>query len=231
METVLLIEDDRSLARELSAKIQGAGYKCVCASDARSGLEAFKQGGVELVLLDLGLPDRDGEHVLEVIRASSAVPIVVLTARRTGNDKVKALDAGADDYVVKPVWSGELLARIRAVLRRSGGVNAQKATEEVVRFGQVTVWMGKHRVEVAGRDVHLTPTEMGLLLIFVRRRGQALSRERLMDAVLGPDGGALEALQSHVSRLRKKLGADGTRIETLWGVGYRLRVDADPEEG
>ena len=226
MPTILLIEDDMSFARELRAKLQHAGHQVVHMNNAHRGLQRFAEGGIDLVLLDMGLPDKDGGRVLETIRSRSPVPVIVLTARRMGKSKVDALDKGADDYVVKPVWSGELLARIRAVLRR--GVS--KAQKTVILFGDVVVLLDEHRIEVGGMDVHLTPTEMELLSLLLRRAGQALSRERLMDAVLGPDGGALEALQSHVSRLRKKLGPDGARIETIWGVGYRLRLDKTTRE-
>ncbi|MCA9491780.1 MAG: response regulator transcription factor [Myxococcales bacterium] len=215
---VLLIEDDERLAAQARPAIEGAGFECVWAPDALRGLSAVGEERPDLVLLDLMLPDRSGFSVLEELRSRSAIPVIVLTARVLGEDKVAALDLGADDYLTKPFWDQELIARIRAVLRRQRAVH----DAEVFAFGQVRIDLGSRNVQVDGVDVRLTPTEFNLLTYLLRRPGQALRSERIIDMVLLTEDASLPALQAQMSRLRRKLGEDGRRIQTVWGIGYRF---------
>ncbi|MFT5682725.1 MAG: DNA-binding response OmpR family regulator [Myxococcota bacterium] len=219
MSRILLIEDDLKLGELLEEELSRADHTCVWCGDGETGLVELRSSPPDLVLLDLMLPGRWGFHVLEEIRRDSAVPVIVLTARLLGEDKVRALDLGADDYITKPFWTGELLARIRAVMRRAGGsVPAEQGTG----FGAVTVHRQTRTVEVDGQDCELTPTEWALLSYFLDRPEQSIRRDELIRAVLPGEGSTRQALQTQVSRLRQKLGVDGERISTVWGIGYRF---------
>lgn len=219
MSRILLIEDDEKLGELLVEELTRASHTCVWCGDGETGLVELRSEPPDLVLLDLMLPGRWGFHVLEEIRRDSAVPVIVLTARLLGEDKVRALDLGADDYITKPFWTGELLARIRAVMRRAGG--AVSVSPEA-GFGAVRVNRQARQITVDGVDCELTPTEWALLSYFLDRPGQALRRDELIHAVLPGTGSARQALQTQVSRLRQKLGTDGERISTVWGIGYRF---------
>jgi len=222
MHDVLLIEDDLDLGRLLRGELQRAGYRCRWATTAALGLLEIERRRPDVTLLDLQLPDRSGFDLLPELRRRSAMPVIVVTARLLGDDKVRALDLGADDYVTKPFWAQELLARLRAVVRRT----RPQASAVDVQLGALRIDVPARQVSVAGAPCSLTPTEFNLLHHLARRPGQALRREQLVDAVLPKEGSATEALQVHISRLRRKLGAEGWRVKTVWGIGYRLDVDA-----
>lgn len=223
MHDVLLIEDDLDLGRLLRGELQRAGYRCRWATTAALGLLEIERRKPDVALLDLQLPDRSGFDLLPELRRRSAMPVIVVTARLLGDDKVRALDLGADDYITKPFWAGELLARMRAVVRRT---RQDAAVLDVQEFGTLRIDVPGRQVSVAGCPCLLTPTEFNLLHHLVRRPGQALRREQLVDAVLPNEGSATEALQVHVSRLRRKLGPEGWRLKTVWGIGYRLDAEA-----
>jgi two-component system response regulator MtrA len=219
---IVLVEDDERLGEQLVPALEEAGYDARWARDVREGLRAIRDERPALVLLDLNLPDRSGFELLEELRERDSVPVIVLTARLLGEDKVRALDLGADDYVTKPFWNDELLARIRAILRRRDRV---VQPDRVVVFGTVRVDLEARQVRVAGSPASLTPTEYELLRYFVQREGQALRRERLIDMVLLDDEASETTLRAHISRLRSKLGEDGNRIRTVWGIGYRFDAE------
>ena len=221
---ILLVEDDLRLGEQLKPEIERAGYEVTWARDARSALAQFQVIMPDVVLLDLMLPDGSGYAVLETIRIEYSTPVIVISARSLGEDKVRALDLGADDYVTKPFWTNELTARIRAVLRRQG---AHSKPVQNTHFGDVTIDMVARQAYVGNNLISLTPTEFELLTFFVERPRQALRRERIIDSVFRNPGSATEALQTHISRLRKKLGPDGARIETVWGIGYRFNTAED----
>jgi len=223
MHDVLLIEDDLDLGRLLRGELQRAGYRCRWATTAALALLEIERRRPDVTLLDLQLPDRSGFDLLPELRVRSAMPVIVVTARLLGHDKVRALDLGADDYITKPFWTEELLARLRAVLRRT---RRDATAIDVQEFGTLRIDVPARQVSIAGDLRPLTPTEFNLLRHLARRPGQALRREQLVDAVLPKEGSATEALQVHVSRLRRKLGAEGWRIKTVWGIGYRLDSDA-----
>lgn len=235
---ILLIEDDLRLGEQLVPEIVRAGYQCHWLQKGDEGLKAVDTFHPQLILLDLMLPDQTGFAVLAQLRAHSTIPVIVLTAKLLGEDKVKALDLGADDYVTKPFWTDELTARIRAVLRRQH-VNAQRHSPPSDSDHQIKANENAHRLRVGQLEVDtvaftacveqqpckLTHTEFNLLQFFLSHPNQALRRERIIDAVLTNEDSSFEALQSHISRLRKKLGVEGHRIKTVWGIGYRLNTD------
>jgi DNA-binding response OmpR family regulator len=216
-DRVLILEDDERLGQQVSDSLAEAGYETVWIRDGRSaGPEAFE--GASLIVLDLMLPGEHGLDILKRLRRDSDVPVLVLSARNETADKVRALKLGADDYVTKPFWPDELLARVAARLRRPV---LQRSS--AVKVGELTVDLDQRRVTVAGEPVDLTRVEFDLLAALVRRQGAAVSRTWLAEHVLDPEReGGERTLDVHMSRLRKKLGTAASAIATVWGVGYRL---------
>ena len=211
---VLVIEDDPSIAEQLRRGLGRAGCDV---NLARHGTEAMSRLDAELILLDLGLPDVDGLALCRQIRSRTAVPIIVVTARDAEPDRVSALDAGADDYVTKPFGFAELLARMRAVLRRSA---RDEAT--VVHHGRLTIDVAARRVDVDGEDVALTPKEFDILVCLVSEPTRVVSREEIFDRAWDENWyGPTRVLDVHMAALRRKLG-DGSLIETVYGRGFRM---------
>ena len=225
---VLLVEDDRELRLTLREALQVEGYRVLAAAslaDARAlAANAASQGGVDLVLLDLGLPDGEGEELLAELRRRSDVPVVVISARHLEEQKVRLLDAGADDYLVKPFSLGELLARMRVAWRHRGTV--LKAALTRYERDALSVDLAAHRVQRAGQDVRLTPTEFKLLARLVRSAGQVVTHRQLLQDVWGPGyGDHTHYLRLYMAQLRAKLEtdpADPHLLLTEPGVGYRL---------
>ena len=222
MSTVLVVDDDPQLARALRITLRAAGYEVVTAADGRSALREAAAAHPELVILDLGLPDLDGTEVLAGLRPWFTGPVLVLSARADSHDKIAALDAGADDYVSKPFDMGELLARLRALLRRGLG----EADEPVVRTEHMTIDLAAKQVTVDGAVVRLTPTEWGLLSELVRTPGRLVGQRQLLQTVWGP---AYEKethyLRVYMAQLRRKLEPDPARpryLQTEPGMGYRF---------
>jgi two-component system response regulator MtrA len=216
-DRVLVVEDDERLGGQVVESLAEAGYEPVWIRDGRSVTPAAVEGA-SLVVLDLMLPGEHGLDVLKRLRRVSDVPVLVLSARNETADKVRALKLGADDYVTKPFWPDELLARVAARLRRPA---LQRST--TVRAGELTVDLDQRRVSVGGAMVDLTRVEFDLLAALARRLGSAVSRAWLAENVLDPEReGGERTLDVHMSRLRKKLGAAAGVIATVWGVGYRL---------
>jgi two-component system response regulator MtrA len=217
MDRILLVEDDERLGRQVADTLAQAGYDTAWVRDGRT-LTAEAVEGASLVVLDLMLPGEHGLDILKRLRRESDVPVLVLSARNETADKVRALKLGADDYVTKPFWPEELLARVAARLRRP-----VLSRSTAVRLGDLTVDLDQRRVAVAGEPVDLTRVEFDLLAALVRRQGSAVSRAWLAEHVLDPDReGGERTLDVHMSRLRKKLGPAAGVIATVWGVGYRL---------
>jgi two-component system KDP operon response regulator KdpE len=215
--TVLVVEDDPSLNAALIATLKAAGYRPVAARTAAEGLRWFAHYAPDLVLLDLGLPDRDGLGVIRDIRGRATTPIIVLSARDAEAMKVEALDLGADDYVQKPFGVDELLARLRAGLRH--GVQA-RGSAPVVRAGDLEIDLGLRRVLRGGEAVKLSPKEYDLLCELALRVDQAVPHADLLRAVWGSDRADIQYLRVYVAQLRGKLGAG--RLVSIPGVGYRL---------
>jgi DNA-binding response OmpR family regulator len=225
---LLVVEDEPRLGRLLRRLLEEDRHVVELATDVRSALElAAEVGGIEAIVLDLGLPDGSGLDVARRLRASgSTVPILVLTARDTVPDRVAGLDAGADDYLVKPFAFEELAARLRALARRAGGPDAIRSGIRL-EVGPLTLDEARREVTVDGRRVELSPREFSLLEYFLRHPGEALTRDRLLDHVW-PSAVAVtpNAVDAYVHYLRDKLGPAGERIRTLRGVGYRLEDSA-----
>jgi two-component system, OmpR family, response regulator RegX3 len=221
---VLLVEDDRSIAESLVSQLEGERYEV---SWVTNGADALAHGGdVDLVLLDLGLPDMDGLDVCRELRRTTEAPIIMLTARDSETDRVIGLELGADDYIGKPFGFRELHARIRAVLRRvrSVGAAGEADAEDELRAGELTVNRRTREVRVAGRAVELTPREYDLLVYLAHEPGTVHTRQRILEEVWDANWfGPTKTLDVHVAALRKKLD-DPELIETVRGVGFRLQA-------
>ncbi len=224
---VLIVEDDESTRRALLANLSAHGYRAVEAGDAATALRRWEAGRPDLVILDLGLPDMDGTGVIARIRRDATTPILVLSARDREEDKIRALEAGADDYVAKPFGVGELRARIAALLRRAAGPAADPTG--IVTNGPVALDVARHRVTVHGEALDLTPHEYELLKVMLANPGRLITRGRLLRAVWGTAySDESHYLHVYVSRLRRKLAAADPSgqvnglIVAEPGVGYRI---------
>jgi len=223
-EHILVIEDDPQIADLLRRGLIYEGYSVTVAADGPTGLTAARDRPPDLVLLDLMLPGMDGLTVCARLRAASSVPILILTARDAVPDRVKGLDAGADDYVVKPFNFDELLARIRAQLRR----RAPAADQETLRFADLTLNPNTHEVFRGGRKIELTAREFEVLLLFMQHPRQVITRDLLYERIWGYDfGGESNIIEVYVRYVRSKLEEGGAPrlIQTVRGVGYALRED------
>lgn len=229
--TVLIIEDEEDIRLLVRTVLSKAGYQVAEAPDARTGIRAVHDARPDVVVLDVGLPDLDGWQVLDRIRGVSDVPVLMLTARATELDKVRGLQAGADDYLTKPFGRAELLARLQAVVRRSPGATSPRTA---YADGVLRVDFEHHRVEVDGRPVDLTPMEFRLLSALVQHAGQVLSPEQLVQQAWDdPTAAGASKVKFTVLRLRRKLGWDGSSespVESVRGLGYRYRRP-DPVPG
>jgi len=211
--SVLVVEDDPGIATQLVRALVRGGYQV---DHVVSGAEALRREDSDVVLLDLGLPDTDGVHVCRQLRQRSGAAIIVVTAYGEETDRVTALDAGADDYLVKPFGLSELLARIRAVLRRV------RPDSDVIRHGPLTVDLRTRKVAVSGEEVALTPKEFDILECLVADPGRAQSRQEILESAWDSNWyGPTKVLDVHIAALRRKLGVPGL-IETVYGRGFRL---------
>jgi two-component system KDP operon response regulator KdpE len=222
---ILIVEDDPQIRRFLRATLAAEGYRFQEAVTAEEALSLAASHQPDLILLDLGLPDRDGLDVISGVRQWSQAPILVLSARGQETDKIAALDLGADDYVAKPFAVGELLARIRAALRRSSAMVGD-TPGTLFQFGHVEVDLDKRVVKVGGKDVHLTPNEYKLLQVLIKHCGKVLTQRQLLNEVWGPNSTEqAQYLRVYIAQLRRKLELDPARpkhLQTEPGVGYRL---------
>jgi two-component system KDP operon response regulator KdpE len=221
---VLVVDDEASLVRALAINLRARGWDVVTAHDGASALEVAADKHPDVVVLDLGLPDLDGVEVIRGLRGWTRVPIIVLSARQDSHDKVEALDAGADDYMTKPFGMDELLARLRAAIRRIGPTEE----EAVVAAGDLTIDLARRKVTRAGTDVRLTPTEWGLLEVLVRAEGRMVGRQQLLHEVWGPAyNSETNYLRVYTAQLRRKLEDDPAQprhIVTVPGMGYRFEM-------
>lgn len=224
MIQVLIVEDEESLADPLAYLLRKEGFEVTVVADGPSALAEFDRAGADIVLLDLMLPGMSGTEVCKHLRARSSVPVIMVTARDSEIDKVVGLELGADDYVTKPYSARELIARIRAVLRR--GADADDAGERVLEAGPVRMDIERHIVTVDGLQVPMPLKEFELLAFLMRNRGRVLTRGQLIDRVWGADYvGDTKTLDVHVKRLRSKIEPDPTnpvRLLTVRGLGYKL---------
>jgi DNA-binding response OmpR family regulator len=227
-DRVLIIEDDADIALGVQTVLGRNGFEVTTAAEGREGLRVFHSKRPDIVVLDVGLPEMDGWTVLERIRELSEVPVLMLTAHGQEADKVRGLRSGADDYLTKPFGNAEFIARLQALLRRTGG--AEQSAARIYDDGSIRVDFAAHEVMVDGAPVELTATEFRLLAALVRHRGQVLSPVKLLELVWSdPFGVGPDRVKYSVMRLRRKLGAStgaGSPIEAVRGFGYRYRATA-----
>ena len=226
MKTILVVDDEPKIATLARDYLEHAGFAVLTAGDGPSALATIRQRRPDLVVLDLGLPGLDGLDVTRELRRDSTIPIVMLTARDDELDKLLGLELGADDYLTKPFSPRELVARVRAVLRRA---DRPLEAAETIRAGDVVLDLPRMRAEVAGTAVDLTPTEFQLLATLAARPGRIFTRSQLLDALHGVAFETYErAIDSHIKNLRRKLEPDPRRpryVLTVYGVGYRFADD------
>jgi two-component system, OmpR family, KDP operon response regulator KdpE len=229
-ELILLIEDEPQMRRFLRITLESHGYRFVEAGTAKEGLMQASTRNPDVVLLDLGLPDMDGLEVTKRVREWTQTPIIVISAREQEQDKVKALDAGADDYLTKPFSAGELLARIRVALRHAVRQQSDQA-EPIFILDDMRVDLAKRQVFIADNEVHLTPIEYRLLTVLIRHAGRVITHSQLLKEVWGPAHvNEVQYLRVYMTQLRHKLEKDPARPQFLMnepGVGYRLKYEPE----
>ncbi len=225
--TVLVVDDEPQIVRALRINLSARGYKVITAHDGTAALKAVAETKPDVVVLDLGLPDLDGTEVIAGLRGWTTVPIIVLSARGDSADKVQALDAGADDYVTKPFGMDELLARLRAAVRRSA-TSGVDGVDAVVETSSFSIDLAAKKVRRDGEEVHLTKTEWGVLELLVRNRGRLVAQKQLLHDVWGPTYETeSHYLRVYLAQLRRKLEPEPSRPRHLLtepGMGYRFEV-------
>lgn len=216
---ILIAEDEERLRKIVVKYLASEGFRVLEAEDGVKALEIFNSYDIDLLILDVMMPKLDGWNVLKKVREDSAVPVIMLTARDSEEDTLFGFRLGTDDYVTKPFRTGELVARVKALLNRAGKLNR----EEVVISGGIAVNPLARLVSVGGTEVELTPKEYDLLLYFLNNQKQALSRDQILNRIWGyAYDGEDRTVDTVVKRLRQKLGSEGERIKTIRGMGYRL---------
>lgn len=226
MTTILIVEDENELVKILRSYLEAAGFTVLSATRGDQGLSVWEKERPDLVLLDLNLPGMDGLDVARAIRRKGETPIIMLTARVEEADRLIGLELGADDYVTKPYSPREVVARVRAVLRRAGGV---KIETSVLRRFDLEIDLDAHSVKRGAQDVELTPSEFNLLVVMADQPGRVFNRLQLLEAVQGTAyEGYDRTIDAHIKNLRAKLELDAKEpryIETVYGVGYRFRKE------
>jgi two-component system alkaline phosphatase synthesis response regulator PhoP len=225
MKTILVVDDEPKITDLLRDYLVRSGFTVWTAGDGRTALATARDKKPDLIIVDLGLPDIDGLDVTRSVRRESTVPLIVLTARDEETDKILGLELGADDYVTKPFSPKELVARVRAVLRRSEA-SKETAPDDVLRAGDLRIDLARHQVRVGDREVELTATEFELLATMARQPGRVFTRAQLLDAIHGVSFETFErAIDSHIKNLRHKIEPDPRqprRLLMVYGVGYKL---------
>jgi len=228
MKTILVVDDERKIVELARDYLEHAGFLVRTAGDGQAALEIVERHQPDLIVLDLGLPGLDGLDVTRRIRRDSNLPVIMLTARDDELDKLLGLELGADDYLTKPFSPRELVARVRAVLRRTDA-GAQSSADELVHAGELTLDLPRMRTALGERTIDLTPTEFQLLATMARQPGRIFTRSQLLDAVHGVAFESYErAIDTHIKNIRRKLEPDPRRpvhILTVYGVGYRFADD------
>ena len=225
-QRILVVDDDKEIVRLVRAYLEQAGYRVFVAYDGEMALHTIRTERPDLVVLDLMLPGRDGWDITRIVRADptlAGIPIIMLTARVEDSDRIIGLELGADDYITKPFNPREVVARARAVLRRSAG---EFAPPQIVQIGRLLMDLDRHEVQMDGQPVEFTPTEFELLRVLMQNAGHAFTRSELIEKGLGYTYEGLErTVDSHVKNLRRKIEPDPKKpsyVQTVYGVGYRL---------
>jgi DNA-binding response OmpR family regulator len=224
MAKILVVEDERNLAKILKYNLEKEEHRVTLCGDGEAGLEAFKKEKPDLVILDVMLPKLDGFGFCRAVRADSATPILMLTAKKSELDRVLGLELGADDYVTKPFSVRELMARVKAILRRS----SKSDERPVLRAGALELDIEKHEAKLDGEPFTLRAKEFEFLKCLFQAKGRVLTRDELLEKVWGYDQSMeidTRTVDQHIARLREKLGEESSRIVTIKGVGYRLKLD------
>jgi two-component system response regulator RegX3 len=228
MTKILIVEDESSFSEALEFLLKKEGFDVEVAENGRIAIEKFEANPADLILLDLMIPEVSGTEVCRIIRTSSQVPIIMLTAKDSEIDKVVGLELGADDYVTKPYSSRELLARIKAVMRRQQGEEHSQETGAMLACGPIQMNVEKHEVKVSGEKISLPLREFELLEFLIRNSGRVLTRHQLIDRVWGGDYfGDTKTLDVHIKRLRSKIEIDPANpilLQTIRGLGYKLEA-------
>lgn len=228
LQKILIVDDDRKTVELVRLYLENDGYQVFTAMDGRVALTEARKSMPDLIVLDLMLPKIDGLDICRQIRTESNVPIIMLTARTTEEDKLLGLDIGADDYITKPFSPREVLARVRAVLRRKNSSDLPETASQQV-YDEVVIDFQRREVRVRGKSVHLTPKEFKLLEIMAKQPGEIFSRTLLLERAFGPHYEGLErTIDVHVMNLRKKLeqnAPDKTYIRTIYGLGYKFSTE------
>ncbi|WP_312108136.1 response regulator transcription factor [Brevibacillus reuszeri] len=223
MSSILIVDDESQILEILSSYLRKEGYHVLTASEGGEALEIAETYPLALIILDLMLPDRTGEDVCREIRKTSRVPILMLTAKSGEADRIRGLEIGADDYLVKPFSPRELVARVRAILRRMGDY---QSLSDLIEMGELTVSLGEKRILLRGKPVETTPNEFRLLTTLVRYPGRTWTRDELVEEVLGIDFfGSDRTIDTHIKNLRQKIEDDPRQpvfIKTVYGLGYRF---------
>lgn len=219
---VLVVDDEERMRKLISDFLKIKGYETVEAGDGEEAIDVFfAEKEIALIILDVMMPKMDGWEVLKTVREHSKVPVIMLTARTEETDELKGFEYGADEYISKPFSPKILVARVEAILRRSG-VNQ----DEVVRVGGIEVDKSAHSVKIDGKEIELSFKEYELLLYFIENKGIALSREKILNNVWNYDYfGDARTIDTHVKKLRAKMGTKGDYIKTVWGMGYKFEVE------
>ena len=229
-ERILIVEDEATVAEVVGRYLERDGYRVRCVADGAKAVPVASEFQPDLVVLDVMLPNRDGLEICRELRARGTTPIIMLTARGEETDKILGLGLGADDYVTKPFSPGELVARVKAVLRRTSGAGALAGAHEVIHAGDLEVDTAAHRVTRGGATIDLTAKEFDLLAHMAAHPGRVFTREQLLRDVWGYDFfGDDSTVTVHVRRLREKVEPDPAKpryVTTVWGVGYRFEAQA-----
>ena len=226
-EKILVVEDEKDIVRLLKYNLEKEEYRVFSAQDGEAGLALFRKERPDLVMLDVMVPKLDGFGFLKAVRQEAKTPVMMLTARKEEVDRVLGLELGADDYVTKPFSVREVLARIKAILRRVGD-RGQSPASPVLRVGELEVDVERYETRVKGRPVSLTSKEFEFLKCLIQAGGRALSRDQLLEKIWGYDRSMeidTRTIDQHIARLRDKLGPEAGRIVTVKNVGYRLKLD------
>jgi len=227
-ETILVIDDDRHVGELVRLYLQKEGYLVAVAQDGVEGLEKARAIHPDLIVLDIMLPKKDGWEVCRELRAITRAPIIMLTAKGEEADKLYGFDLGADDYITKPFSPRELVARVRAILRRAANVSAEEEEEGVLRFPHLVINIPRFEVEVDGEKIALTPKEFELLKFLAQHPGRLFTREQLLERIWGYDFyGDMRTVDVHIKRLRQKIEKEGLPvrfIKTVWGAGYKFEI-------
>ncbi|MGE5677622.1 MAG: response regulator transcription factor [Pseudomonadota bacterium] len=228
-EKILIIEDENRLREMVKEYLENDAFQVIEAADGADGLEKFKTTEPDLILLDVMLPKVDGWSVCREVRRTSSIPIIMMTARGEEYDRLFGFELGVDDYIVKPFSPKELVARLKAVLRRSG-CRGKGDNGELFEYKELSVNIGARRVTIAGRNIDMTPKEFDLLSFFVKNTDRVFTREQLLDRVWGYEfGGDYRTVDTHIKMLRESLGEYRRLIVTAWGVGYKFEIGGQPK--